>query len=68
MASFPKKSSFWIPWAQVLMGLDRMQRAKTSLDVLFGGLSRFQRVKRPRLIGCSLFLFLCEQSTQSAIC
>jgi hypothetical protein len=59
---------FWALWAQTLAGLGRIKRAKTSVDISFGGLGRSQRAKRPMLIGCSMFPSLCEQSTTPAIC
>jgi hypothetical protein len=61
-------SLFWAPWAQALAGLGRIKRAKTSVGISFGGLSRIRRAKRPILIGCSLFLSLCEQSITPGVC
>jgi hypothetical protein len=58
---------FFSPNVQALVGLDCIKRAKTSVDILFGGLGRIQRAKRPMLIRCSLFSSLCEQSTTFAV-
>jgi hypothetical protein len=59
---------FWAPWVQVLAGLDRIKRAKTSIDISFGGLCCIQRAKKPMLIGCSHFSSQCKQSTTPAVC